>query len=150
VIISDGEIIEEVLARTFPALTEGQLVRVTRNVERRHLEPGDILIHEGAAPEGFYIVAEGVVEVNLRAANGEEMVVAQMRAGQFVGEVELLHGAPKGNLATVRSSLSEPAEVVVLDRQEFADLVAESEPTRQALAEIARARLKENITARQS
>ena len=33
VVISDGEVIEEYLAKTFPTLTEGQLKEVTRNLE---------------------------------------------------------------------------------------------------------------------
>jgi CRP-like cAMP-binding protein len=146
VIISDGEIIEEVVARALPALTEQQLIRVTRELERRRLEPGEVIIQEGTAPQAFYIVTDGIVEVNVRARNGEEMVVAQMRPGMFVGEIELMRGLD--SVATVRASPAEPAEVIAIDSDAFVALMAESEPTRRALAEVAAARMKENIAAR--
>jgi ABC-type lipoprotein export system ATPase subunit len=146
VIISDGEIIEEVVARALPALTEGQLVNVTRELGRRQLEPGEVLIAEGTAPRAFYIVTDGIVEVNVRARNGEEMVVAQMRPGMFVGEIELLRGLE--SVATVRASLAEPAEVVAIEREDFEALLAESEATRQALAAVAAERMQENTAAR--
>ena len=100
VIIADGEIIEEYLAKTFPSLTEDQLVQVTKQISRHTFPPGATIIQEGAPPENFYIITEGEVEVHLRAPNGEEFVVARMGKGQYVGEIELLRGG--NSLATVR------------------------------------------------
>jgi CRP-like cAMP-binding protein len=96
----------------------------------------------------LYIVTDGIVEVNVRAPNGEEMVVAQMRPGMFVGEIELLRGME--SVATVRASLAEPAEVVAIERDDFEALLAESTATRDALAAVAAERMKENIAARRS
>jgi ABC-type lipoprotein export system ATPase subunit len=146
VVISDGEIIEECLARALPALSEEQMVEATRNLERCRLEAGDVLIHDGAAPEGFFIVTAGCIEVDLRATNGEEMVVASLRPGQFVGEIELMRGGT--SVATVRAGLTEGAEVAMLDRAAFDAVVAESAATRASLAAIAEERLEENRAAR--
>jgi ABC-type methionine transport system ATPase subunit len=148
VIISDGEIIEEVVARALPSLTEDQLIHVTRELQRRRLQPGEVLIEEGSAPEAFYIVTDGIVEVNVRAPNGEEMVVSQMRSGMFVGEIELMRGV--NSVATVRASMAEPAEVVAIEREDFAALMAQSEASRQALAALAAARMEENVAARRA
>ena len=146
VIISDGEIIEEYLAKTFPSLTEDQLVQVTKQISRRTFPPGATIIQEGAPPENFYIITEGEVEVHVRAPNGEEFVVARMGKGQYVGEIELLRGG--SSLATVRASMDKGAEVAALDPSEFAALMAMSEPTKEAVVEVVDDRLAENIAVR--
>jgi ABC-type lipoprotein export system ATPase subunit len=146
VIIADGEIIEEYLAKTFPSLTEDQLVQVTKQISRHTFPPGATIIQEGAPPENFYIITEGEVEVHVRAPNGEEFVVAHMGKGQYVGEIELLRGG--SSLATVRASMDKGAEVAALDPSEFAALMAMSEPTKEAVVEVVEDRLAENIAAR--
>ena len=50
VIISDGEIIEEYLAKVFPGLTEQQLVQAMRQLDRQTFPPGATVIREGAPP----------------------------------------------------------------------------------------------------
>ena len=39
VILSDGEVIEEYLAKTFPTLNEAQLIAATRSLEPRSTSP---------------------------------------------------------------------------------------------------------------
>ena len=114
VIISDGEIIEEYLAKAFPGLTERQLVQAMHQLDRQTFPPGATIIREGAPPEDFYIITEGQVEVHVRAPNGEEFVVARMGRGQYVGEIELLRGG--NSIATVRASLTTGAEVACSTR----------------------------------
>jgi ABC-type lipoprotein export system ATPase subunit len=145
VIISDGEIIEEYLAKVFPGLTEQQLVQAMRQLDRQTFPPGATVIREGAPPENFYIITEGEVEVHLRAPNGEEFVVARMGRGQYVGEIELLRGG--NSIATVRASVTAGAEVAMLDPGEFTALMAESQAAKEAVAHIAEDRLAEHVAA---
>ena len=65
VVISDGEIIEEYLAKTFPMLTEGQLKEVTRNLEPEKHAPGAVILRQGMTPDKFYLITKGRVEVVL-------------------------------------------------------------------------------------
>ena len=53
VILSDGEVIEEYLAKTFPTLTEAQLIEATRNLEPQKHAPGAVILQQGATPEKF-------------------------------------------------------------------------------------------------
>jgi ABC-type lipoprotein export system ATPase subunit len=146
VVISDGEIIEQYLARTFPMLDEQQLAHVTRQIERRRVPPGAILIEEGCPPDAFYIVTRGQVEVHLRARDGQDFVVARHGPGYFVGEVELLRG---GNaIATVRASAEEGAEVAVLSPEEFCELMGDSEAARAVVERVAQERMAENVESR--
>ena len=114
VIIADGQIIEEYLARTFPGLTEQQLVRVTRQVSRQTFAPGETIIHAGAPPENFYMITDGEVEVHLRTPNGEEFIMARRGKGQYIGEIELLRGG--NSIATVAGApLPSPDALVDFD-----------------------------------
>jgi CRP-like cAMP-binding protein len=145
VIISDGEIIEEYLAKAFPGLTEPQLVEAMHLLDRQAFPPGATIIREGAPPENFYIITEGEVEVHLRTPNGEEFIVARMTRGQYVGEIELLRGG--NSIARVCASMTTGAEVACLDPNEFAALMAESQSAKQAVAQVAEDRLAEHEAA---
>ena len=142
VMLSDGEIIEEFLVETFPALTDEQLIRATRNLQRQSYAPGAIVLQEGSPPGSFYIITKGQVEVLVEASDGERMVVARMDKGQYFGEIELLRGG--ANLATIRADWETGAEVVALEADTFTSLLDESRSTREALERVASQRLAEN------
>jgi ABC-type multidrug transport system ATPase subunit len=146
VILSDGEMMEEHLARTFPSLTERQLIRATRNLEPQKYAPGSMIIQEGAPPDNFYIITKGQVEVLVQTSNGQELVVARMGSGQYFGEIELLRGG--ANIATIRAAPDTGVEVAILDRETFTRLIAESEPTKEEIAHIAQERILENRAGR--
>jgi ABC-type lipoprotein export system ATPase subunit len=146
IILSDGEIIEEYLARTFPTLMEGQLIQATRNLERQVYSPGSVIIREGAPPDRFYIITEGRIEVLVEAADGQRLVVARLGRGQYFGEIELLRGGT--NIATIRADPETGVEVTSLDREIFNSLISESKPTREAIDQVAQQRIAENINGR--
>jgi len=144
VVISDGEIIEEYLARTFPALTEQQLIQITQKIERRKVDPGAIILQKGALPDKFYIVTRGEVEVLLHPTHGPDFVVSRLRRGQYFGEIELLAGGE--NLATIRAAVETGAEVATLDKETFAKLISESEATRTEIGRVVQERIIEHVT----
>jgi ABC-type lipoprotein export system ATPase subunit len=146
VVISDGEIIEQYLAQTFPTLNEQLLAKFTRQIERRRVAPGAILIEEGSPPDAFYIVTKGQVEIHLHARDGQDFVVARHGPGYYVGEVELLRGGKA--IATVRASAGQGAEVAVLSPDEFCELMEDSEATRAIVERVAQERLAENEASR--
>jgi ABC-type lipoprotein export system ATPase subunit len=143
VILSDGEVIEEHLARTFPALTEGQLIQATRNLKRQRVEPGAIILQKGAPPDNFYIITKGQVEVVVHPADGPESVVTRLKRGQYFGEIELLAGGE--NLATIRAAPDTGAEVAALGEEAFTNLIAESDAIRAEIGQVVRARIMENV-----
>ncbi len=146
VILADGEIIEEHLARIFPALSEEELIWATSKLETQKYSPGSIIIREGARHGAFYIITRGGVEVILRASRGQEFVVASLGVGQYFGEIELLRGGE--SIATIRAARDVGVEVAALDREAFIKLLAESEPTRAEIERIVQERIRENIAGR--
>ena len=145
VIVSDGEVIDEYLARTFPALTEEQLVEATRNIQPQRHEPGAIILKEGLPADKFFIVTGGQAEVVLAGPDGTDLVVARMNPGQYFGEIELRHGGT--NIATVRAAPHEGLDVVALERVMFDRLLAESPATREAIDRVVEERLEEHEAA---
>ncbi len=140
VIVSDGEVIEEYLARTFSSLTTDQLIRATRQLAPERHEPGSIIVHEGGTPDSFYLITRGSAEVVLKGADGSDVIVARLHSGQYFGEIALLRGVERN--ATVRASAS-GVEVMALDKATFNQLMAESESTRDVIDEVADRRVAE-------
>jgi ABC-type methionine transport system ATPase subunit len=141
VIISDGEIIDEYLAKAFPALTEAQLVRATRKLETQAYVPGAVIVHQGDRPDKFYVVTKGIVEVLLQEPDGQQIVVARLRSGQYFGEIALLRGGAR--IATVRASTETAVEVATLDEATFKELMGESPILRDEVTRVAGQRADE-------
>jgi CRP/FNR family transcriptional regulator len=146
VILADGEVIEEYLARTFPTLNEAQLVEATRKLEPQKHAPGTVILQKGAAPEKFYLITRGQVEVVLPRSDGQETVAATMAQGQYFGEVELRRGGC--NIATIRAHPVMGVEVAALDRAAFEGLVVKSPAVREAIDRTVQERVAENQAAR--
>ncbi len=141
VIISDGEIIDEYLAKAFPALSEAQLVKATRKLETQSFVPGSIIVNQGDTPDKFYIVTKGIVEVLLQEPDGQQIVVARLRSGQYFGEIALLRGGAR--IATVRASTETAVEVAALDEPAFKELLGESPVLRDEVNRLANQRAEE-------
>jgi ABC-type lipoprotein export system ATPase subunit len=146
VIIADGEVIDEYLAKALPTLSEEQLIWATHNIEALAYPPGAVIIHEGTPPDNFYIITRGRVDVVLQQQGGSEIVLTTMGVGQYFGEIALLHGGTHN--ATVRAGFDTGVAVVALDRDEFARLVTDSPKTAEAIDQIADQRTAENLAAR--
>ncbi|HEX9117173.1 MAG TPA: cyclic nucleotide-binding domain-containing protein, partial [Anaerolineae bacterium] len=145
VVVADGEVIDQYLATTFPALTHQQLVRATRSVQPHRYARGETIICEGGPADRFYIITRGEIEVVLLQPDGTEAVVSRMTSGQYFGEVELLHGGLR--IATIRAA-DDGVDVVSLDRDTFNSLMVESETTRVVIDQVADARVVENTSSR--
>ena len=145
-LLVDGEIINEYVARALPSLTPEQLVKATRSLQPMRFEAGATILQEGMPGEKFYIITQGQAEVTLKRPEGTDVVVARLGEGQYFGEIEVLQG--RKNAATVRASEHSLVELVALDRDAIDTILDESDPTRAALEKIAAEHIKENIAAR--
>jgi putative ABC transport system ATP-binding protein len=146
VLIADGEIVNEWLARALPLLSHEQMLRATHQLTPLQFASGQELIQQGQPGDNLYIIKAGSVEVALSRPGGNQVVVGHMGPGQYVGEIELTRGGR--SIATVRAA-GGPAEAYALPREAFIALMAESEPTRESIAHLVSQRLSENEAARQ-
>jgi ABC-type lipoprotein export system ATPase subunit len=144
VLIADGELVDETIARALPLLGHRQMLEATRMLEHLSYLPNTPILQQGEHVERFFMIASGFVEVVL-SDRRKAVTVARLGPGQFFGEVELLQGGR--SIACVRSAPDGPVELVALPRDGFNQLVASSALTGEALARIVQLRLEENRTA---
>jgi HlyB family type I secretion system ABC transporter len=87
---------------------------------------GGVIVSEGDAADGLYVLVSGRARVIKRAENGDEIPLNTLRAGDSFGEVELLNGARRPT--TIRAS----SDVVALrlDRSAFDTLLDRSPDVR--------------------
>jgi ABC-type lipoprotein export system ATPase subunit len=142
VIMSDGEIIDDLVARALPLLTHPQMLKATHQAERRRYEPGSTIIHQGMQVDQFCMIASGEVDIVLNSPGCPEITLACLGPGQFFGEVELLHN--EDSVASVRAATTGPVELSLLSKNGFQQLLGGSPPTREMIAQVARKRLAEN------
>jgi putative ABC transport system ATP-binding protein len=144
-LIADGEIVNEWVARAWPTLTHQQMLAATKALEPQIFAPGQTLIEQGQMGEKIFIITRGDVEVVLKRPGNSDVVVTRMGPGQYVGEIETFKG--EHAIASVRAAQI-PVEAVALEREEFIGLLEKSEITRQAVEHLIEQRERENAGAR--
>jgi energy-coupling factor transporter ATP-binding protein EcfA2 len=142
-LITDGEIVNEYLAKALPTLTADQLLAATHQVKPSHFEPGALILVEGGKTDSFYIVSKGTVEVVLPRPNQSDVIALELGPGKYFGEMEFFHN--RNSRASIRASKNGPVEVLAMDYQALNTLLSESEPTREALKQAAERHELENV-----
>jgi putative ABC transport system ATP-binding protein len=142
IILSDGDIIDDTIARALPLLNHPQMLQATYQAEKRVYQPRETIIHQGQQLEYFFMVASGDVEIVLSNPGCPEISLARFGRGQFFGEVELMH--TKNSIASVRAAPDTPVELSLLPKEIFYQLLRESPSTNLMIDEVAKNRLEEN------
>jgi ABC-type lipoprotein export system ATPase subunit len=135
IVIHDGEIVNEYVAKALPTLSHELLLQATRQLETRTFAPGEPIIVQNAEPDEFFIITNGEAKVYLIEPGDYEVFMDTIHTGQYFGEMALIHGGKR--TATVRASGLTPVEVVALRQQAFLDLIEQSEETRAELERVA-------------
>jgi len=102
----------------FPALDPSEVAIFEAVGTRRHVVAGDYLYHEGDPHYDFWIVLSGAVEVVVDDA--DDQVIVTPRAGQFLGELNLLTGVR----AFVSARVAEPGEVLAVPADRLRRVIA--------------------------
>lgn len=83
-------------------------------------QDGDVIFGEGEKGETMYVILSGAVEV-VRANEGQEMRISELKQGDIFGEMALFEKSPRS--ATVRA-LGE-ARILTVDKRTFFSRVHE-------------------------
>ncbi len=103
--------------RLFPTLTPEQMARIAAHGHVRPSTAGEVLVEVGDQTVRFFVVTRGKAEV-VRSANSTDSV-AVLEPGTFTGETNLISGRP----SLVRVRVSEPGELIEVDRDHLVALV---------------------------
>ncbi|PWH11848.1 MAG: cyclic nucleotide-binding protein [Anaerolineae bacterium] len=142
IIISDGEIVDETIARALPLLNHRQMLQVTKRIQRRTYQPGQTILQRDEHVDTFFIIEQGEVEIVLQGRNRQDVTVARLGPAEYFGEVELIRGGKA--LAVVRAAPEAPVQLLTLPREEFLTLLEASPLTREAIGRIVQSRIEQN------
>jgi ABC-type lipoprotein export system ATPase subunit len=141
IIISDGEMIDETVSKSLPQLRHRHMLEFTKIAEERFYQPGETIISRDQPVDYFFMIRKGQVEVVLLDEKNQEYVISNLSRGEFLGEMELLHGGK--SIANVRAG-NQPVEVVIIPRADFTRVINESPITAEAIGKIVQKRLDEH------
>jgi thioredoxin reductase (NADPH) len=102
----------------FPTLTPAQIRRIAAHGHRRAIQRGEVLVEQGDSGVPFFVVVSGELEI-VRPWGAAETLVTVHGPGQFTGEVNML----SGRRALLRMRVTQPGEVIELDRPHLLALV---------------------------
>ena len=117
----------------FAKLDALSVSRITNLLRARVVTPDTTIFRRGDPPDAMYFIASGEVEVDL------EPEPLRLRDGDFFGEIALLRGTPR--TATIRTVTQ--CRLLVLDKEDFKDLLEANSDMRQAIVEVTEQRLSE-------
>jgi ABC-type lipoprotein export system ATPase subunit len=142
VIISDGELVNETIARAFPLLGHRQMLETTRQLELHSYQPNATIVRQGESIGSLFVIERGCVEVVLMGRRRGDVTIARLGPGDYFGEIELLRGGR--SIASIRAAPDGPVDVLTLRPDSFRRLLADSPLTADSLAATVEARLREN------
>jgi putative ABC transport system ATP-binding protein len=142
IIIADGELINETVAKALPWLRHRHMMEFTKLVEEWVYEPKTTIISRDEHVEYFFMIHKGEVEVVLQDRKNEETVISRLGPGEFFGDVELMRGGK--SIANVRACADEPVELLTIKREDFKRVMDQSPITAEAVGKIVQQKVEEH------
>jgi hypothetical protein len=113
------------------------LVDTTKKLQTTKYSAGQMVFEQGDAPDRFYIISSGEVEVIRRKRDGSEKILAVLHPGDYFGEIGLLTEARRN--ASIRAKTD--VELLAMNWDDFRKVIESSEVSRKDFADIMRERL---------
>ncbi|MGF1476467.1 MAG: patatin-like phospholipase family protein [Geminicoccaceae bacterium] len=103
----------------FAGVDEASLALIEENLETIALPSGTVLFEQGEESDSLYIIRSGRLHIYIEDGQGGERSIAQIGAGETVGELGVLTGEPRSaSVRTVRDT-----ELIKLGRPLFHKLL---------------------------
>jgi CRP-like cAMP-binding protein len=99
----------------FADLDEGDLRTLAARSHRRHYKAGEYIFRFGDPGESMMEILIGMVRIARPAAKGKEVILADLPAGEIIGEMAVLDGKPRSADGVALTNV----DLLVLDRREF-------------------------------
>lgn len=124
---------EELLAklRTVPILSslKDDELYCVEGVQDIHIEKDEMLVRQGEAAHFFWILLDGELRIYQTAANGEDLILGKIEAGNAFGELPLLANIP--NAGSIQATI--PSRLLQLDEDQFWGLMTTCPQVRKAI-----------------
>jgi ABC-type lipoprotein export system ATPase subunit len=139
IIIADGELINETVAKSLPWLRHRHMMEFSKIAETQMYPAKTTIISRDEHVENFFMIYKGEVEVVLQDRKHNETIISRLGPGEFFGEIELMGGGK--SIANVRASEKSPVELLTIKREDFKRVMDQSPVTAEAVGKIVQERL---------
>ena len=129
-----------IIPRAFPGIKPHEIEELIANSSVCSYEPGTILCRENAVEDRFYMILEGEAEVSKSINNSEARLLKTLHAGDFFGEMALIHNAARAATVTVKTALT----TLELDKASFNRSLHNSSSIAMAMVSEISNRLRQN------
>jgi signal transduction histidine kinase len=129
-----------IIPRAFPGIKPAEIEELISHSVVGSYEPGTVLCHENAVEDRFYMILEGEAEVTKHINNVEVRLLKTLVAGDFFGEMALIHNAPRAATVIARTSLT----TLELDKTAFNRVLQNSSSIAMAMVSEISNRLRQN------
>jgi CRP-like cAMP-binding protein len=134
IIIADGELINETVAKSLPWLRHRHMMEFTKLAQAQIFAAKATILSRDEQVGHFFMISKGEVEVVLQGHKDGETIISRLAPGEFFGEVELLQGGK--SLANVRASANGPVELLMIKREDFQRVMEQSPITAEAIGRL--------------
>ena len=129
-----------IIPRAFPGIKPNEVQEIIVNSQIKSYPAETVLCQEDAIESTFYMILEGDFEVTKTINNTEKRLLKTLSAGDFFGEMALIHNAPRA--ATVKALSS--AVVLELNKEGFDRVLKHSPSVATAMVAEISNRLRQN------
>lgn len=130
----------KIIPRAFPGIKPDEVEELIANSKVNTYPTETVLCHENALETIFYMILEGDVEVTKVVNQTEARVLKTLRAGDFFGEMALIHNAPRAATVTTKSDVV----VLELNKENFDRVLHDSSSVAMAMVKEISERLRQN------
>jgi signal transduction histidine kinase len=130
----------KIIPRAFPGIKPEEVQEIIMNSRIQAYPPDTVLCKENEIEYIFYMILEGDFEVSKVINNSEIRLLKSLTAGDFFGEMALIHNAPRA--ATVKSKTN--VIVLELDKDGFNRVLKHSPSVAMAMVGEISSRLRQN------
>jgi signal transduction histidine kinase len=131
---------KDIIPRAFPGISQLEIEELIALSQVIYYPATSILCREGSLETKFYILLEGKVEVTKTINNTEERKLKVLEAGDFFGEMAIMHNAPRAASVTAIS----PVTVLEIEKENFDSVIEHSSTITIAMVREISRRLREN------
>ncbi len=130
----------KIIPRAFPGIKPDEVQEIIMNSNIKSYEPGTVICTEDAVESTFYMILEGDFEVTKLINNTEKRLLKTLTAGDFFGEMALIHNAPRAATVTAKTSVV----VLELSKENFNHVLKRSPSVAMAMVDEISNRLRSN------
>lgn len=104
-------------------LPQAELEKLLAN--RRRVAPGEVIFLEGQQGDKAYVILTGEVQITIDEADGKQLVINRIHAGEIFGEIALLQ---KDCKRTATAVSRDGCELLSIDKAVFETRLTEADP----------------------